>query len=166
MFSQRMQSGGRRVGPSCEPAGRIHSNRRTFPMITRIDHLGIAVRSLDEAIAHYEQALGLKCEHREDVPSQKVRTAFFAVGEVHLELLEPTSPDSPVAKFLEKNGEGLHHVAYATTDIAGQLQQAAGSGVKLIHEKPIEGAAGKLVAFLHPKSTYGVLTEFCMEKNS
>jgi methylmalonyl-CoA/ethylmalonyl-CoA epimerase len=133
-------------------------------MITRIDHLGIAVRSLDTAIAFYEQALGLTCERREDVPSQKVRTAFFAVGDVHLELLEPTSPESPIAKFLEQHGEGLHHVAYATTDIAGQLQQAAGAGVKLIHEKPVEGAAGKLVAFLHPKSTYGVLTEFCMEK--
>jgi methylmalonyl-CoA/ethylmalonyl-CoA epimerase len=133
-------------------------------MITRIDHLGIAVRSLDTAIAFYEQALGLTCEHREDVPSQKVRTAFFAVGDVHLELLEPTSPESPIAKFLEQHGEGLHHVAYATTDIAGQLQQSAGAGVKLIHEKPVEGAAGKLVAFLHPKSTYGVLTEFCMQK--
>jgi len=139
---------------------------RPSAMITRIDHLGIAVRSLDDAIAYYEQALGLKCERREDVPSQKVRTAFFAVGEVHLELLEPTSPESPVAKFLEKNGEGIHHVAFATTDIAGQLQLAAGGGVKLIHEQPFEGAAGKLVAFLHPKSTYGVLTEFCMEKTS
>ena len=133
-------------------------------MITKIDHLGIAVKSLDEAAAYYEKALGLKCEHREEVPSQKVRTAFFAVGEVHLELLEPTSPESPVAKFLEKNGEGLHHVAYATTDIAGQLQQAADHGVKLIHDRPCEGAAGKLVAFLHPKSTYGILTEFCMAK--
>ena len=131
-------------------------------MITRIDHLGIAVRSLDTAIAYYEKALGLKCEHREEVPSQKVRTAFFSVGDVHLELLEPTSPESPVAKFIEKNGEGVHHVAFATTDIAGQLQQAADGGVKLINEKPCEGAAGKLVAFLHPKSTYGVLTEFCM----
>ena len=139
---------------------------RPSAMITRIDHLGIAVRSLDDAIAYYEQALGLKCERREDVPSQKVRTAFLAVGEVHLELLEPTSPESPVAKFLEKNGEGIHHVAFATTDIAGQLQLAAGGGVKLIHEQPFEGAAGKLVAFLHPKSTYGVLTEFCMEKTS
>jgi methylmalonyl-CoA/ethylmalonyl-CoA epimerase len=133
-------------------------------MITRIDHLGIAVRSLDTAIAYYEKALGLKCEHREEVPSQKVRTAFFSVGEVHLELLEPTSPDSPVAKFIEKNGEGIHHVAFASTDIAGQLQQAAGAGVRLINEQPFEGAAGKLVAFLHPKSTYGVLTEFCMAK--
>jgi len=134
-------------------------------MITRIDHLGIAVRSLDTAIAYYEQALGLKCERREDVPAQKVRTAFFAVGEVHLELLEPTSSDSPVARFIEKNGEGLHHVAFATTDLAGQLQQAAGAGVQLVHAQPCAGAAGQLVAFLHPNSTYGVLTEFCMPKS-
>ena len=130
-------------------------------MITKIDHLGIAVRSLDETIPYYEKTLGLKCEHREEVPSQKVRTAFFEVGEVHLELLEPTSPESPIAKFLEKNGEGVHHVAFASTDIRTQLRDAATSGAKLIHEQPFEGAGGKLVAFLHPKSTHGVLTEFC-----
>src|SRR6478735_3046822 len=130
-------------------------------MLKRIDHLGIAVKSLDESVPYYEKALGLKCEHREEVPSQKVRTAFFTVGEVHLELLEPTSPESPVARFLEKNGEGVHHVAFASSDIRAQLGQAAGAGCKLIHEQPIEGAAGKLVAFLHPKSTHGVLTEFC-----
>jgi len=111
-------------------------------MIQKIDHLGIAVKSLDEAVPYYEKALGLKCEHREEVASQKVRTAFFRCGEVHLELLEPTSPDSPIAKFLEKNPAG-------------------GTGVKLIHEKPFPGAGGKLVAFLHPKSTFGVLTELC-----
>lgn len=134
-------------------------------MITRIDHLGIAVKSLDETIPYYEKALGLKCEHREEVPSQKVRTAFFHVGEVHIELLEPTSPESPIAKFLEKNPSGgIHHIAFATSDINGQLKQAAGAGVKLIHEQPFEGAADKLVAFLHPKSTFGVLTEFCMPK--
>jgi methylmalonyl-CoA/ethylmalonyl-CoA epimerase len=133
-------------------------------MITRIDHLGIAVRSIEAALPYYEKALGLKCAHREEVPSQQVRTAFFDVGEVHLELLEPTSPESPVAKFIEKNGEGVHHVAFATTDISGQLTQASGSGVRLIHEQPFEGAAGKLVAFLHPKSTFGVLTEFCAPK--
>lgn len=136
-------------------------------MITRIDHLGIAVKSLDETIPYYEKALGLKCEHREEVPSQKVRTAFFHAGEVHLELLEPTSPDSPIAKFLEKNpAGGIHHIAFATSDIDGQLKQASGAGVKLIHEQPFDGAAGKLVAFLHPKSTFGVLTEFCMPKGS
>lgn len=130
-------------------------------MITKIDHLGIAVRSLDESIPYYEKSLGLRCEHREEVPSQKVRTAFFTVGDVHLELLEPTSADSLIAKFLEKNGEGVHHVAFATSDIRAQLDTAAASGCKLIHEQPFEGAGGKLVAFLHPKSTHGVLTEFC-----
>src|SRR5512146_199103 len=104
-------------------------------MLKKIDHLGIAVRSLDEAVPYYEKTLGLTCEHREEVPSQKVRTAFFSVGEVHLELLEPTSPDSPVAKFLEKNGEGIHHVAFGTTDIVAQLAAAAASGCRLIHEK-------------------------------
>jgi methylmalonyl-CoA/ethylmalonyl-CoA epimerase len=133
-------------------------------MITRIDHLGIAVRSLEASIPYYERALGLKCEHREEVASQQVRTAFFHVGEVHLELLEPMSPESPVAKFIEKNGEGVHHVAFATSDIAGQLDQARAAGARLIHEVPFEGAAGKLVAFLHPKSTFGVLTEFCAPK--
>jgi methylmalonyl-CoA/ethylmalonyl-CoA epimerase len=131
-------------------------------MLQRIDHLGIAVRSLDDAIPYYEKALGLKCEHIEEVTSQKVRTAFFHVGETHLELLEPTSPDSPIAKFLEKNPHGgVHHVAFATDNIADQLAQARDAGCQLIHDKPFEGAANKLVAFLHPKSTQGVLTEFC-----
>ncbi len=135
-------------------------------MLQKIDHLGIAVRSLDEAVPYYENALGLKCEHREEVISQKVRTAFFSVGEVHLELLEPTDPESPIAKFLEKNPNGgIHHIAFATTDIRGQLQQAAGAGVRLINPEPFEGAANKLVAFLHPKSTFGVLTEFCSPKS-
>lgn len=134
-------------------------------MIQKIDHLGIAVRSLDEAVPYYEKALGLKCEHREEVPSQKVRTAFFSVGEVHLELLEPTDPESPIAKFLEKNPSGgIHHIAFGSDNVATQLKQAAGAGVRLINEKPVEGAAGKLVAFLHPKSTFGVLTELCMTK--
>jgi methylmalonyl-CoA/ethylmalonyl-CoA epimerase len=134
-------------------------------MLKKIDHLGIAVRSLDEAVPYYEKALGLKCEHREEVPSQKVRTAFFSVGEVHLELLEPTDPESPIAKYLEKNPSGgIHHIAFATDNIDNQLKQASGAGVRLINERPFEGAAEKLVAFLHPKSTFGVLTEFCMPK--
>jgi methylmalonyl-CoA/ethylmalonyl-CoA epimerase len=136
-------------------------------MIKNIDHLGIAVRSLDQAVPYYENALGLKCEHREEVPSQKVRTAFFVVGEVHLELLEPTDPESPIAKFLEKNpAGGVHHIAFKTDNIEGQLKQAADAGVKLIHEKPFDGAAGKLVAFLHPKSTFGTLTELCTPKTN
>jgi methylmalonyl-CoA/ethylmalonyl-CoA epimerase len=134
-------------------------------MITKIDHLGIAVPSLDQAVPYYEKALGLKCEHREEVASQKVRTAFFTVGQVHLELLEPTSPDSPIAKYLEKNpAGGIHHLAFGTDDVQSQLGQAAGAGVQLIHEKAFDGAGGQLVAFLHPKSTFGVLTELCMPK--
>jgi methylmalonyl-CoA/ethylmalonyl-CoA epimerase len=131
-------------------------------MLERIDHLGIAVPSLAEAVPHYEKALGLQCEKVEEVPRQKVRTAFFRVGETHLELLEPTSPDSPIAKFLEKHPRGgVHHVAFATGDIASQLARAADAGCRLIDESPVEGAGGKLVAFLHPHSTHGVLTEFC-----
>ena len=130
-------------------------------MIEKVDHIGIAVHSLDEAIAYYENALGLKCEHVEEVESQKVKTAFFAAGQTHIELLEPTSEDSPVAKFLAKNGPGIHHVAFGTDNILGQLGQAKDAGVRLIHEEPIDGAGGKQVAFLHPKDTFGVLTEFC-----
>ncbi len=133
-------------------------------MIKHIDHLGIAVRSLAETVPVYEKALGIRCEHREEVAAQKVRTAFFDVGGVHLELLEPTAPDSPIARFLADRGEGLHHVAFHTDDITGQLAQAAAAGVRLINEQPVEGAAGKLVAFLHPKSTHGVLTELCATK--
>lgn len=144
---------------------RLTTRKRDALMsIKKIDHLGIAVRSLDESIKYYETVLGLKCEHREEVPSQKVRTAFFAVGEVHVELLEPTADDSPIAKFLAKNGEGIHHVAFGTDNVEGQLAQAKGAGAQLIHEKAIEGAGNKLVAFLHPKSTHGVLTEFCQPK--
>jgi methylmalonyl-CoA/ethylmalonyl-CoA epimerase len=131
-------------------------------MLQRIDHLGIAVRSLQDSIPYYEKALGLKCERIEEVASQKVRTAFFHVGETHLELLEPTSPESPIAKFLEKNPHGgIHHVAFATNHIQNQLAQAKDAGCQLINETPVDGAGGKLVAFLHPKSTHGVLTEFC-----
>lgn len=130
-------------------------------MITKIDHLGIAVHSLDEAMAYYENVLGLTCEGREEVESQKVRTAFFAAGDVHIELLEPTSAESPITKFLEKNGPGIHHIAFATDDITGQLSHAKEQGARLIHEVPFAGAGDKLVAFLHPKSTFGVLTEFC-----
>ena len=133
-------------------------------MLEKIDHLGIAVRSIAEAKTFYEKVLGLVCQGEETVETQKVKTAFFAVGEVHIELLEPTSGESPIAKFLEKNGEGIHHVAYRTDNIESQINQARESGARLIHETPIEGAGGKLVAFLHPKSTHGVLTEFCATK--
>ena len=130
-------------------------------MITRIDHIGIAVRSLATATRFYEQALGLRAGPIEEVPSQQVRTTFLEVGEVHLELLEPTSPESPIAQFLDKRGEGIHHLAFATDDIEQQMGRARDAGVRLLNEVPLTGAAGKLVAFLHPKSTGGVLTEFC-----
>ena len=134
-------------------------------MLQKIDHLGIAVHSIAEARKFYEEVLGLPCEGEETVESQKVKTAFFAVGEVHIELLEPTSEESPIAKFLAKNGEGIHHVAYSSDDIEGQIRQARDAGCRLIHETPIEGAGSKLVAFLHPKSSHGVLTEFCSKKS-
>jgi methylmalonyl-CoA epimerase len=130
-------------------------------MIEKIDHLGIAVRSIESARKFYEEVLGLVCEKEEVVASQNVRTAFFAVGEIHIELLEPTSDDSPIAAFLEKKGEGFHHIAYRTDDINGQLGTALEHGCRLINETPIDGAGSKQVAFLHPNSTFGLLTEFC-----
>ena len=130
-------------------------------MIQKIDHIGIAVRSLEEAMPYYEKSLGLTCLKMEEVESQKVKTAFFEAGDVHVELLEPTSDESPIAKFIEKNGPGIHHIAFATDDIRGQLTQAKEAGTQLIHEAPFAGAGGKEVAFLHPKSTFGVLTELC-----
>jgi len=133
-------------------------------MIQKVDHLGIAVKSLEESIPFYEKTLGLKCEHIEEVPSQKVKTAFFVAGETHIELLEPTAKDSPIAKFLESKGEGIHHVAYGVDDIQAQLKQAAQEGARLMHEEPIEGAGNKWVAFVHPKSSHGVMTQFCCPK--
>lgn len=133
-------------------------------MLKKIDHLGIAVRSIEESRKYYENVLGLVCEGIEVVESQKVRTAFFSIGGTHLELLEPLSGDSPVARFIEGKGEGLHHVAYFTDDIEGQLEKAVETGCRLINERPVEGAGGKKVAFLHPKSSGGVLTEFCTKE--
>lgn len=130
-------------------------------MIEKVDHIGIAVHSIDETRPYYENALGMNLLKVEEVESQKVKTAFFEAGETHVELLEPTSEESPIAKFLEKNGPGIHHIAFGSDNVEGQLAQAAEKGVRLIHEEPIMGAGGKKVAFLHPKSTFGVLTEFC-----
>jgi methylmalonyl-CoA/ethylmalonyl-CoA epimerase len=130
-------------------------------MIQKVDHIGIAVRSIEDSIPIYEKALGLKFLKTEEVESQKVRTAFFEAGETHIELLEPTADDSPIAIFLEKKGEGIHHIAFGSDDILSQLSQASEGGMRLIHETPIDGAGGKQVAFLHPKSTKGVLTEIC-----
>ncbi len=133
-------------------------------MLKKIDHIGLAVHSIDEARKFYENVLGLECERIEEVQSQKVRTAFFTIGETHIELLEPTDPSSPVAKFLEKKGEGIHHIGYLSDDIENQLEQAEKNGCALINPEPVEGAGGKRIAFLHPKSTHGVLTEICAKK--
>ena len=133
-------------------------------MLKKIDHLGIAVKSIDACLPYYKDTLGLTLEKVETVESQKVKTAFLVCGETHIELLEPTSPESPIAKLLETRGEGIHHIAFYSDDIAGQLATAKNNGVRLINEVPFDGAANKLVAFLHPKSTFGVLTEFCSSK--
>lgn len=130
-------------------------------MINKIDHLGIAVRSIAEARTFYENVLGLACERIEEVASQKVRTAFFRAGDTHIELLEPTAPDSPIARFLDKNGEGIHHIGYLSDGLEQELERARENGIKLINEEPVTGAGGKRIAFLHPKSTHGVLTEIC-----
>jgi len=135
-------------------------------MIKKIDHLGIAVKSLEEAIPLWEKMLGTKCENIEEVASQKVRTAFLRVGEVYIELLEATAEDSPIAKYIEKNGEGVQHVAFGTDDLVAELAKAKGDGMRLIDEAPRPGAGGMDIAFLHPKSTRGVLTEFCAPAHS
>ena len=129
--------------------------------ISHIEHLGIAVKSLGEAIPYYENILGMKCYSIEEVADQKVKTAFFKVGQTKLELLEPTSDESPIAKFIEKRGEGIHHLAFAVEDgVANALAEMEGKGVRLIDKAPRKGAEGLNIAFIHPKSTHGVLTEF------
>ncbi|MBN1339861.1 MAG: methylmalonyl-CoA epimerase [Bacteroidales bacterium] len=128
---------------------------------SHIEHIGIAVKSLDEAIPFYEDVLGLHCYSIEEVKEQKVRTAFFKVGDTKIELLEPTDPDSPVAGFIEKRGEGLHHIAFAVDHVLAALSGAEENGVRLIDREPRNGAEGLKIGFLHPKSTFGVLMEFC-----
>ena len=143
---------------------REYFTERIGIMIGKIDHIGIAVKSLDEAVKYYENALGLKCEGIEEVADQKVKTAFFNVGGTHVELLEPTSADSPIAKYLEKNPRGgIHHVAFNSNDIIADLAKAKDAGIILLNETPKIGAHSKKIAFLHPKSTFGVLTEICQD---
>ncbi len=127
-------------------------------MLTQIDHIGVAVRDLDKAIAFYRDVLGLKFLEKEDVASQKVRVAKFDLNGVHIEFLEPTSKDSPIAKFIEKKGEGIHHIAYRTDDVADEIESLKRKNVKLINEHPVEGSGNTKIAFVHPKSSM-VLTE-------
>jgi methylmalonyl-CoA/ethylmalonyl-CoA epimerase len=132
--------------------------------LTHIEHIGIAVKNLDEAIKFYEEVFGLKCYGVENVEDQKVKTAFFKVGKTKIELLEATNEESPIAKYIEKRGEGIHHIAFHAVGIEGALDEAKEKGVRLIDEKPRDGAENMKIGFLHPKSTFGVLTEFCEEK--
>jgi methylmalonyl-CoA/ethylmalonyl-CoA epimerase len=129
-----------------------------------IEHIGIAVNNLREAVNFYEKVLGLKCYKIEEIPDQKVRTAFFAVDRTKIELLESTDPEGSIGKFINKRGEGIHHIAFAVENIEQQLKEAEEDGVQLIDTIPRTGAEGLSIAFLHPKSTFGVLTELCEDK--
>ena len=133
-------------------------------MIHKIDHIGIAVKNLDEAIAFYEGILGLTVTEIEEVPEQKVRVAFLPTGDSEVELLESTSPDGPISRFIEKNGEGVQHIAFRVDNLEKKLEELKSKGIRLIDEKPRRGAGGALIAFLHPKSTFGTLIEICERK--
>jgi methylmalonyl-CoA/ethylmalonyl-CoA epimerase len=132
--------------------------------ITNIEHIGIAVKNVKEAINFYENILGLKCYGTEDVEDQKVKTAFFKLGETKIELLETTEPDGPIGKFIGKKGEGIHHIAFTVEDIEQSINEVESQGIKLINNSPYPGAEGFEVVFLHPKSTGGVLIELCGKK--
>ena len=126
---------------------------------THIEHIGIAVKNLQKAIKFYEDVFGLKCYATEELKDQKVKTAFFLIGKTKIELLESTAPDGPIGKFIEKHGEGIHHIAYAVDNIENALKEVKEKGVSLIDKSSKKGAEGLNIAFLHPKSTFGVLTE-------
>lgn len=132
-------------------------------MLRRIDHIGVAVRNLENSLAFYK-SIGANAYHFEEVPSQKVKVAFIKVGESNIELLEPTSEDSPIFKYLEKRGEGIHHVCYDVENLQSALEILKEEGFQLINDTPQKGAHHKLVAFVHPKSTNGVLTELSMDE--
>ena len=129
--------------------------------LSHIEHLGIAVKSIEESLPYYEGVLGLKCYNIEEVADQKVKTAFLRVGQTKIELLEATSPDSTIAKFIEKRGEGIHHIAFAVPNTDEALQEVSEKGVQLIDKDSRKGAEGLNIGFLHPKSTLGVLTQLC-----
>lgn len=128
---------------------------------SHIEHIGIAVKNLEDSIRYWEEVMGLTCYAVEEVADQKVRTAFFMVGQTKIELLESTDPEGPIGKFIEKKGEGIHHLAFAVDNVNEALESTAAKGVQLIDQKGRKGAEGLNIGFLHPKSTFGVLTEFC-----
>ncbi|MGO9467341.1 MAG: methylmalonyl-CoA epimerase [Isosphaeraceae bacterium] len=129
--------------------------------VEAINHIGIAVRSLDEQRKFYEDTLGAVFESVEEVPSQRVRVAFYRIGDLRIELLEPTEPASTIAAFLEKRGEGLHHIAFTVEDIAARIAELKEGGLRMIDDVPRPGSHHMQIAFLHPKSSHGVLTELC-----
>lgn len=129
-----------------------------------IEHIGIAVKDLQSAIAFYEKMLGQACYNIEEIADQKVKTAFFKVGQTKIELLQSTDSEGPIGKFIEKKGEGIHHIAFSVEKIEEELEHASGMGVRLIDLKPRKGAEGLDIAFLHPSSTSGVLIELCEKK--
>lgn len=133
--------------------------------VTHIEHIGIAVKDLAVAIPLWEKLLGTKCYSIEEVTEQKVRTAFLKIGETKIELLESTAPDGPIAKFIDKRGEGIQHIAFATDGIEKEMARCEADGINLIDKTPRNGAEGLTIAFLHPKSTLGVLAELCEDKN-
>ena len=128
---------------------------------THIEHIGVAVKNLEESIPYYERLLGTKCYNVEEVKDQRVKTAFFLLGETKIELLESTDPEGPIGKFLEKKGEGIHHIAFAVDNASDALAEAEVQGLSLIDKVSRKGAEGMNIGFLHPKSTHGVLIEFC-----
>jgi methylmalonyl-CoA/ethylmalonyl-CoA epimerase len=130
-------------------------------MLTKINHIGIAVKSLDDAIPFYRDNLGMEFKGIDEVAEQKVRVAMLQIGESKIELLEPTSDDSPVARFIEKNGAGIHHLAYEVVDIMAAIAKLTADGVRMIDAQPRSGAHGTRIAFAHPKGSNGVLTELC-----
>lgn len=134
-------------------------------LMNNIDHIGIAVKSIDKSIQYYIETLGLKLLAIEEVVSQNVRVAFIDAGNIKLELLEPLSIEGPIAKFLEKRGEGVHHIAFGVTDIRTRMAELEEKGVQLLQDEPKPGAGGAEVAFLHPKSSFGVLYELCEKSN-
>lgn len=133
--------------------------------ISHIEHIGIAVKNLKESIQYWEKVFGLKCYAVEEVKDQKVKTAFFMVGQTKIELLESTDSEGPIGKFIEKKGEGIHHMAFAVKDLENALAETEANGIQLIDKQPRKGAEGLHIGFLHPKSTFGVLTELCEDKN-
>lgn len=132
-------------------------------MFKKVDHIGIAVKSIEDALGLFRDAMGLELEHVEEVADQKVRIAFLPVGETHVELLEPTSPDSNVAKFLEAKGEGIHHIAFSVEDIDAALAALRDKDIPLIDKEPRIGGGNKKIAFIHPKGTHRVLIELCQD---